>query len=173
MARNKQRGHDAGRGIVLEVTDEIINSSIPRDSGHCVWADAIKAAVPTATRISVDLQTMAFTDPVSKRRYVYLTPARAQVDLVKFDQGIRPEPCVLRLGKPAQIRKSGTSRPAATSSPPLRELPEDGKAVVVMEESNRAAPQILGGQLPPVAALSNRRGRRRTFGIRSTGTPGW
>lgn len=172
MARNKQRGHDAGRGIVLVVTDEIINASIPRDSSHCVWADAIKAAVPTATRISVDLQTMAFTDPVSKRRYVYLTPARAQVDLVKFDQGIRPEPCVLMLGKPAQIRKSGTSRPAA-QNPPLKELPEDGKAVVVLEESNRAAPQILGGQLPPVAALSNRRGRRRTFGIKSTGSPGW
>lgn len=170
-------GHSAGRGIVLDVTPEIITNAVQRDSSHCVIADALKAAVPAARAITVDLQTIRFTDPASERRYVYFTPQGAQVVLVKFDQGIKPEPFLLKLGRPCQIARAGTGHPGrrkGSSSTTVKKaaggqpkpLPE-GDAKKVTNVRRDGTPVVLGGKLPPTAALSSTRGRRRTFGLKS------
>ena len=168
MAGNKppQRGHYGGRGIVLDITQEIINLAIPRDSGHCIVADALRAAVPDARFVAVDLQSIKFSDPTSRRRYIYLTPSTLQRLLVNYDLGILPEPFMIRLGQPAQIKRmDGRSEPRprkyAKKAAPLpegqrKELQPNGSGVVV-----------LGGAVPPTAAYSNARGRRRAFGLRS------
>lgn len=164
MTQKSSAGHNGGRGIVLDVTQEIINNAIPRDSGHCIFADALRAAVPAARHVSVDLQTIRFTDPKTSKRYVFLTPGRAQTVLVNFDQKIRPEPFLMQLGKPAQIVKSG--RKATDEAQP--DMPKGQRKVVrKRSDSSQGHPQTLGGKLPPTAALSNTRGKRRTFGLRS------
>lgn len=85
--------------VWIEVTDEVIDFSIERDSSHCMIAEAVKAAVPWATHVSVDLQTIRFSDPVKRIRYIYLTPRVAQVPLVQYDQGNRPEPFQFKLAR--------------------------------------------------------------------------
>jgi hypothetical protein len=173
-------GHSGGRGIVLVITEEIINAAIQRDSSHCVIADALRAAVPNAQRVSVDIQTIRFTDPMSERRYIYLTPALCQMILVDFDQGRKPAPMAIRLGNPSQITRSGSTvtkreanqrraaeekaaKVAAADGGKVR-APSKRRGVIAGGHGN---PTILGGDPPPIAALSSTRGRRRTFGLRS------
>ena len=54
----------------LDVTAELIATAIPRNSGHCMIADALRAAIPSARFISVDLQTIRWSDPETNRRYI-------------------------------------------------------------------------------------------------------
>lgn len=77
----------------VRVTEAHIKNGIAKDSHHCMIADAVKECCPTAQYITVDLQTIRFTDPAKRQRVKYLTPAAAQSALLKFDRGdktIRP-----------------------------------------------------------------------------------
>lgn len=71
----------------VQVTRQIIEAAKRRDSSHCMIAEAIKLAVPNATSVAVDLQTIRWTDRERNLRYIYLTPRIGQINLVKFDQG--------------------------------------------------------------------------------------
>lgn len=51
-------------------------------------ADALKATLPHATHVMVDLATIRYTDREKGVRYTYLTPASAQQALLCFDQGM-------------------------------------------------------------------------------------
>lgn len=157
----KSKGHRGGRGIVLDVTAEIITNAVQRDSSHCAIADALKAAVPTARSVAVDLQTIRFTDPDSGRRYIYLTPEWAQNFLLDFDQGKDLDPTSRRLGAPAQITRSESKR-VRPQHHKARDLPDSGKQVVA--DGNHSV--VLGGRPPATGVLSNSRGRRRSYGIR-------
>ena len=170
MKRPAPRGHSGGRRIALEVTQEIITNAIRSDSSHCVIADALQAAVPDARRVSVDLATIRFSDPISRKRYVYLTPAAAQAVLVNFDQGINPEPFTLLLNKPVQIVKQGRMRTAediAKRDAEHPKMPKGRNAKVVKVDPTKGTPTVIGGRTPPHAALSSTHGRRRTFGLRT------
>lgn len=153
--------------IILSSTPEIIEQAIPKDSGHCVWADALQKAVPNAKRISVDLQTIRYTDPDRGCRYTYLTPRTVQVDLVNFDQGIKPQPVTVSL-RGGQVTKAGTKPRSA--KPGRNNPPVPTKATLA---PNRAVPSNvidrLGGATPPLAAYGHTRGRRREFGLRGLG----
>ena len=86
-----------GPKLYVPVTQEIIDSAVPRDSGYCMFAEAIKKCLPGITKVAVDLQTIRFSDPDKRKRYCYLTPRICQVALVNFDQGTKPEPFIFRL----------------------------------------------------------------------------
>jgi len=153
-------------------------------------AEAVKEAFPGARFVSVDLQTIRFTDPDPKRpyRYTYLTPRRGQVALVDFDQGrgIEPFEVQLRGGAVTPIRYQ--KKPKAAASPAKSTSPvKNGKTTKVEEKPSKVAPrktllpprsganknnipEVGGGQTPPRAALSSPkrpRGTRRVFGLRS------
>lgn len=81
----------------VTVTRELIERATQRDSRHCMVAEAIKSAYPRLTNISVDLQTIRYTDPRMKKRYTCLTPPLAGNAIVEFDQGRTVEPFKLSL----------------------------------------------------------------------------
>jgi hypothetical protein len=153
--------------IRVQVTAEHIALAVPRNSGHCMIADAVKEAVPDARNVSVDIQTIRFTR--NRRRYVYLTPRPCQVSLLRFDDGEQPEPFRFHLGRPAQIRAVGGHR-KPTVGPP---------------ESSEVVPTVRDGKTPPLGPLlggdrsvtrhaasdGNRRatGQIRAFGLRGMG----
>jgi hypothetical protein len=156
-----------GRRLEVEITAEVIDAATEADSSHCMIADAIRAQVRGAQRIAVDLQSIRFTDPKRGVRYLYLTPARAQVALLRFDQGEPVEPFVLKCPQPAQVTAAATRRVTTD---------DDGKKVEKRTSPSRrkkvatarkgAQPTVTGGVLPPNGALSNARGKRRSFGLR-------
>ena len=57
----------------VKITRELIERATQRDSRHCMIAEAIKAANPRYLNISVDLQTIRYTDPRTRKRYTCLT----------------------------------------------------------------------------------------------------
>ena len=83
-----------------------------RDSQHCMIAEAIKEGNPHFKAILVDLQTIRWTNPRTKKRYVCLTPEVAAAALVAFDQGgeIEPFGFVLKTVQSTPTRGSGKPR---------------------------------------------------------------
>src|SRR5215510_11021188 len=78
--------------VLLKVTPRLVRDAVQANSGHCMIAEAVKEAVPGAKYVSVDLQTIRWTDTEKGKRYVYLTPRKAQFALIDFDQGEEPTP---------------------------------------------------------------------------------
>lgn len=162
------RAAPRGPRVSCDVTQDIINAAIPRNSGHCVIADAVKEAVPEARGVSVDLQTIRWTDNEKQRRYIYLTPRVAQVALVKFDQGIPPEPFnfMLRGAQSIALKKN-----------------QRGPKRMTQGEGSESVHEVKDGAPPPMGALASgkgsrggrprsggfdsARGLRRSFGLRA------
>jgi len=165
------------KAFVIEVTEEIITSAIANNSGHCMIADAVKASL-NGKRPLVDIQTIRWTDVTKGVRYVALTPAYAQKKLLEFDNGDLPEPFTIRLqpiqtvragrsgGKPVDRdgRKSRATRKITVQNP--QETPGGRQAV------RTGGVHVEGGHTPPLGALSNSKGQRRTFGLRAAGKVG-
>lgn len=160
--------------VKVIVTKEQIEDSVERDSSHCMIAEAVKAAYPNAKKVSVDLQTIRFSDPEKRSRYTYLTPRRAQVALVQWDQGIKPEPFDLTL-RQGQVTFSG-SRQVRESKPiseaqrrALAKARKVSKAKLVpRDKKNGIVPEKVGGKTPPLARNSENVpfSNRRAFGLR-------
>jgi hypothetical protein len=167
----------------FDVTREQIATAIPRDSGHCMIADALAAAIPQARFISVDLATIRFTDLAAGWRYIYLTPYVAQQALLAFDQGDEVQPFRIRTSA-AQMVATGTARRARTApgepesgEPPKRKRQ---RARLADHRGGGSVSTKVGGNAPPVGPLartigtdggSGRQprttGKRRAFGLRT------
>jgi hypothetical protein len=169
--------HPRAPRVPLVVTEEMIEDAIPRDSSHCVFAEAVKAAFPGALKVAVDLQTIRFTDPKRGLRYTYLTPRPVQIAIINFDQGVRPEPFDIQLrngqvtaaganagkwskktDKPATPKQRAASEKAAARAREQRS--KLSKQTLVARERG-SVPDKVGGKPPPMAP-----GRRRAFGLR-------
>jgi len=132
--------------VTVAVTSAQIDQAIPQDSAHCMIADAIKATVPHAKAVSVDLASIRWTDPRVGKRYLYLTPPSVQEALLLFDNGIKPPPFRFVLRSPAQIATAGTeanNRGARANR---------GVEMVVPGEK---LPAKIGGVLPGLGPLTN------------------
>jgi hypothetical protein len=125
-------------------------------------AEAVKLAVPGARYVSVDLQTIRFTDPTGEKRYTYLTPRRAQVALVNFDQGRAPEPFKVQL-RGGVVTKAGSRAKKSESKVKIEKTRK-----IISPRPGSHEPEVNGGRTPPVGPLSSApptRGKRRTFGL--------
>ena len=175
--------------VKIALTKELIEDSKQRDSSHCMIAEAVKAAYPDATYVSVDLQTIRFTDPGKHLRYTYLTPRIAQIALIDFDQGNTPEPFTFTLRRAQVTRSGGTQQRRKLSEAELAQRKEAGmkgvgsrRATLKSQElvgtkselrdsgsdagpggGGSAPPERIGGKTPPTTPFA----RRREFGIRA------
>jgi hypothetical protein len=110
-----------GRGgyVIIPVEQAHIDHSMERNSSHCMTALAIAEAIPDATRIAVDLQTIRWTR--RGLRYCFLTPHVCQDNIIAFDQGERAaiQPFELRM-RPCHIAKAGKRRREVPSNAELK-----------------------------------------------------
>lgn len=142
----------------IDIDLETIFEAEQRDSSHCMIADAIKKQMPEASYVSVDLQTIRWTDSAKGLRYIYLTPRVAQVALVKFDQGMHTEPFSFQL-------RNGQTTKTGRKQDPAQIVGAKGRP----GSRGGSVPGINGGKAPPLASLSNSvrvRGSRRAYGLR-------
>lgn len=182
--------------IVVRVTQEDIDFGKRRNSNHCPNAEAVRRAASevlgeTVTSVAVDLQTIRFSVPGRRLRYVYLTPRPAQTLVIDFDQGNEPKPVgfllrsgqVTYMGSNHQATKAGEIPYSATKEG-IREL---HKAKKEKEKTQPKAtegrgrhkatlthhpvdcitsiPGISGGRTPPIHKAAKNRG----FGLRRFG----
>lgn len=167
------------RGPRIHVTDDDIATAIPKDSGHCAIADAIRRQWPDVRNVSVDLATIRWTDRAKGERYVYLTPQPAQQLLLAFDQGWRDRLVALsfRLEPPVQVSpvKAATRAQAARTGRPTRMGPATAERVGRGRRADGDPTGDVvkrGGHLPPIAVLSHGRGVQRQYGVRHAGQTG-
>lgn len=163
----------------IEVTQEDLDNARPKDSSHCMIADAVKRALPHAKNISVDLATIRYSDPARGKRYIILTPPIAQQQLLWFDQADpRLEPFSFRLPGSAQTVAAAKAKREGRK---VRGVPaKHGKAQLVMGQDS-GVPEKRGGNVPPLGPLAStarganksatksklRTGRVRAYGLRS------
>lgn len=123
--------------------------------------------------MSVDLQSIRFSDPSRGLRYVYLTPRIAQEALILFDEGRPVPPFECRLARASQIvamyrRRPGGGRAKAVDLGPKR---------VQLEDGGRGTPTVIGGRTPPFANFGGsvpregiKKGIRKAFEAAGTST---
>jgi hypothetical protein len=87
----------------IRVTQDDIDRAHRNDSYHCVVAQAIARAIPEATNIDVDTQTIRFT--LKGERLWYLTPYAVQGYVIAFDAGDHIEPFRFRIDSPRRARR--------------------------------------------------------------------
>jgi len=145
----------------VEVTRNLIEDAVAADSSHCMIAEAIKIAQPGAVKVSVDIATLRFSDPVKQLRYTYLTPQVAQVALLRFDEGILPDPYRFTL-MGAHITAMRKSRPQTEER---REKSRAALAKARLVARSGHTLDRVGGKTPPTMSHARRRG----FGVRGLG----
>jgi hypothetical protein len=173
--------------VKVHVSKEAIEFAMPRDSSHCMIAEGIKSAVPRATHISVDLQTIRFTK--SSKRYIYLTPRTCQIAILSFDSGNKPDPWSFQLRNPQIIFAGSRQAKAAIdriikggdepeSKKESKETKEKKSKAVLQARLTRkrlaaplsrgTVPDVTGGKSPPKHVLDDGVpfSRRRAFGLR-------
>lgn len=152
MAKNRQ----------VVVRSDHIQQAIPKDSGRCMIADALKDAFPGARRVSVDLQTIRYTDSGNVRR-TYLTPGQAQAALARFDDGLSVEPFSFFLSNPIHVSPADDPGRDHGPRPPRTVRVTDNVGTDSRGSKIRGLKvQVTGGHPPPLT----KRGTRRVFGMR-------
>lgn len=81
----------------VNVERPVIRNAIRGNSHKCMIADAIHAKVKWAKFISVDTQSIRFSNLKTGRRFIYLTPPEAQKALLDFDRGRKVQPFAFTL----------------------------------------------------------------------------
>ena len=137
----------------IKVNEEVISTARRANSAHCVGADAIKWQVPHAANISVDLQTVRYSDRTRGERYVYLTPRILQECIIAWDAGQVPKPFNFSL-LGASVHLTQRKQPNGKRRPP-------GKKRLIKPRKGTHTPSTFGGPTPP-AGLT-----RRQFGMRA------
>ena len=150
--------------VTVKITKKQIDEAIRGNSSHCMIADAVKEQVPDAKYVSVDLQSIRWTDTKKGRRYTYLTPPRAQRALVKFDQG-EPVAGFQMTLQGAFITETETARRARLGD-------DTAKAKLMRPKGQGNGPRVkavrVGGKTPPIAALHSGAGANQKTKKRST-----
>ena len=136
----------------ISVSEKNIANGKQKNSNSCMIADAIKERYPASQFISVDLQSIRFTDPKRRKRYIYLTPPIAQLALVKFDLGAKVTPFDFRVDSPAKTLPMNTRIPART---PAR--------LKIERKASRNRRKRLSGRGPKRVRLHQ---REREFGLK-------
>jgi len=145
--------------IRIEITADEIANSVDRTSSHCMIAEAIRAKLPDAINVLVDMTTIRFSYAATDERYIYLTPYRAQQSIIAFDQGWPIKPFRFRLRAPAQI----VPRRHEERDRLPRKRP--AKTVEMSRDGGGEFPIVMGGDPPPRLPnlAKHRRYGARTF----------
>jgi hypothetical protein len=101
----------------LRVNAKTIRESTVADSHQCMIANTIAEQIPNAKYISVDTQSIRYTNVKTGRRHIYLTPPVAQKAILAFDAGkpVKPFTLSLNQGVTRKIRRQPDSAPIKSS----------------------------------------------------------
>jgi len=121
----------------IHTTRKHIETAIERDSHHCMIADAVKSRNDDASYIAVDLQSIKFTSKKTGERFTFLTPPKAQMNIIRFDQGKKDiEPFNFELNTPVIVRNKSRNARNNKARSHKRKYTKSGnnKGKVVMRE---------------------------------------
>jgi hypothetical protein len=103
----------------ITVTQQDIDAGVRGSDVYCMASTAIGRLIPSATRISTDVQCIRFTDSELGIRYTYLTPREVQQYVIDYDAGDPIKPFSFTLSNPM-------TAPAQQSRGPKRLIVKEG-----------------------------------------------
>lgn len=142
--------------VALSVDADIIVKASRKDSGRCMVADTIRAQVPGASAILVDVGTIRWTDRAAGYRYTYLTPLMVRGAIALFDQGVVVQPFKFKLSKAVQVSPCRAKRIGAN---PKNRLVSPPAATAVVDAVGDVT--IIGGRPIPSDASVGTSGAHR------------
>jgi hypothetical protein len=162
--------------IWVDVTQEDLDKGVKADSKNCAVARAIARAIPNATHIEVDTQTIRYT--VDGIRYQHLTPATSQVYVTAFDAGdtedFNPWRFQLRDPKVTRRRIRTEKGKVAMRATNYRRR---GRPDVPIPPSTSGPSQVTtAGEVNPAPRVFKKKQRMyggRLLRINKEGSPGW
>lgn len=83
---------------MLPIKEEHIEGGLRGVSSHCIGVQAIRAALPGARYIDVNIQLIRYS--IGESRYTFATPPSLQALIINWDAGFKPEPTTVRIGPP-------------------------------------------------------------------------
>jgi len=90
---NAKKALPAAPAFRVAVTQQHIETAVPRANHRCMIADAIVSSYKgNASYVQVEIGDIRFTDLERGLRFRYFVPKRAQAALLKFDRGLPVEP---------------------------------------------------------------------------------
>ena len=154
---------------LIHVTKEDYEAAVPGSSSHCAVEVAIKRMFPEFKFISVDIQSIRWSDPKHDVRHMALTPQPIARNILEFDAVRVPGDISFYLRSVMQTpmlhgrhgEKSFQYGTADQSAAKLRKpkVKATGKRNGKSSHVN-GVPTVVGGSLPPRAHM------RRSFGLR-------
>jgi hypothetical protein len=169
VANSNQSHYERSHGrFRIYVTKEILETAIKRDSHHCAVQMSIEDQIPWAKRITVDTQTIRFTDDRKKAtgRWVrnwYLTPRVIQQYIVDWDAGKPVKPFSFLLKQPTKVtcspmKSGGNGRNNNSSSSIKLTTRKNGGSTAELIQIDQKT-----SKTPPRSAPNS---KRRTYGMR-------
>jgi hypothetical protein len=103
--RPKRRRAPPRQTTVTVDREAIAAAAAGRIDGERMIAEAVRAARPNVRNVVVDLGTIRWTDPKTKRRVTFDSPAVVRAALLRLAHGAAPEPFRFILGRAAQVTR--------------------------------------------------------------------
>jgi hypothetical protein len=154
---------------IIEMKKEYIEQAIRKNTHRCMIVKAIQEQVPEASAISVDLQTIRWSDRRRGLRYTFLTPRVAQQLLVLFDLGDKQR--LEKFGPAVKFRLRGALVTSITRNEKGRRklahnLGRRRIAATKRDKKSGTVPEQIGGKPPPLERFHASHNSRREFGVR-------
>jgi hypothetical protein len=102
-SRSARRRRPPKQTTVTVTADAIAAATAGRIDGEHVIAEAVRTARPDVRNVAVDLGTVRWTDPKTRRRVTFDTPTVAREALLGLARGATPEPFRFILGRATRI----------------------------------------------------------------------
>ena len=100
------RAQQPRRQTTVTIDRDAISAAMAgRIDGERIIVEAIRAARPDVRNVAVDLATIRWTDPMTRRRVTFATPAMVRDALLGLARGAAPEPFRFILGRAARITR--------------------------------------------------------------------
>lgn len=153
--------HSEPIALDLFITPDVLTHAQPRDVCHCIVALAVKAAQPWAVNISVDAQTIRWSDKETHRRYIMATPEYVAHQIELFDNPATHasvQPFTVHLegtvwSKPNDHRRTSPTAEEVTAMPPAKRARYERKRQTALENIGfgNTSNRYLGYRFPKSA----------------------
>jgi hypothetical protein len=90
---------------VIVSADAIAAMTVGRIAPERIIVEAVRFARPEVRNVAMDLGSIRWTDPKTRRRVTFDTPAVLRVALLGLDRGVTPKPFRFILGRAARVTR--------------------------------------------------------------------
>jgi hypothetical protein len=134
MRKARKQVLPAVPNLTVDVSQDVIDESIQKDSAHCMISQALRLAGAASTKVTAEHASFNFNG----HRYTYPLPAKAAAELVQFDEDKnKVKPFKFTLSSNVGFVRSVYKRPDAAARGPTRKKRAKSKGRKITRSTRR------------------------------------